>query len=79
MSSISPANQQVGQRTHQDAAENKSAITDRRTQALLEAPILPTLGRLAAPNIFLAFMQGMVNLADIWFISRIGTNGLAGT
>jgi putative MATE family efflux protein len=78
MSSISPANQQVGQRTHQDAAENKSAITDRRTQALLEAPILPTLGRLAAPNIFLAFMQGMVSLADIWFISRIGTNGLAG-
>lgn len=65
MNSISPANQQVGQRTHQDAEGNKPVITDRRTQAFLESPILPTLGRLAAPNIFLAFMQGMVSLAEI--------------
>lgn len=49
-----------------------------KTHAILEAPVLPTLMRLAAPNIFLAFMQAMVSLGDTWFISQTGTSGLAG-
>jgi Na+-driven multidrug efflux pump len=49
-----------------------------RTRALLEAPVFPTLVRLAAPNIFLAFMQALVTLGDTWFISHTGTSGLAG-
>ena len=47
-------------------------------RALLEAPVFPTLVRLAAPNIFLAFMQALVSLSDTWFISQTGTSGLAG-
>jgi len=45
---------------------------------MLEAPVIPILLRLATPNLFLAFMQALVSLADTWFISHSGTAGLAG-
>jgi MATE family, multidrug efflux pump len=49
-----------------------------RTKLLLEGPILPTLLRLAAPNILnlLAFVGVIV--FDGFFLGRIGTNALAG-
>src|SRR5262245_11653869 len=49
-----------------------------RTKLLLEGPILPTLLRLAAPNVLnlLAF-AGMITF-DGFFLGRIGTNALAG-
>ena len=49
-----------------------------RTKVLLEAPILPTLLRLAAPNVLnlLAF-AGLITF-DGFFLGRIGTNALAG-
>lgn len=49
-----------------------------RTKMLLEGPILPTLLRLAGPNILnlLAF-AGVVTF-DGFFLGRIGTNALAG-
>jgi MATE family, multidrug efflux pump len=49
-----------------------------RTKLLLEGPILPTLLRLAAPNVLnlLAF-AGVVTF-DGFFLGRIGTNALAG-
>ena len=49
-----------------------------RTKLLLNGPILPTLLRLAAPNIlnFLAFVGVIV--FDGYFLGRIGTNALAG-
>ena len=49
-----------------------------RTQVLLEGPILPTLLRLAAPNILnlLAFVGVIV--FDGFFLGRIGTDALAG-
>ena len=49
-----------------------------RTKLLLNGPILPTLLRLAAPNIlnFLAFVG--VIIFDGFFLGRIGTNALAG-
>ena len=62
----------------QDTAMKKTAAINGRTRALLESPAFPTLLRLAAPNIFLAFMQALVSLSDTWFISHIGTSGLAG-
>jgi putative MATE family efflux protein len=58
--------------------ESKTAEMDRRTLALLHAPIFPVFGRMAAPNIFLAFMQGLVSFADAWFVGRAGTPALAG-
>ncbi len=59
-------------------SEKNRPVVDRRTHALLHAPILPVLGRMAAPNIFLAFMQGLVSFADTWFVGRAGTPALAG-
>src|SRR5258705_10728344 len=49
-----------------------------RTKLLLEGPILPTLLRLAAPNILnlLAFV-GVITF-DGFFLGRIGTDALAG-
>jgi putative MATE family efflux protein len=49
-----------------------------RTKLLLEGPILPTLLRLAAPNILnlLAFVG--VIIFDGFFLGRIGTDALAG-
>ena len=49
-----------------------------RTKLLLTGPILPTLLRLAAPNVlnFLAFVGVIV--FDGYFLGRIGTNALAG-
>ena len=49
-----------------------------RTKLLLNGPILPTLLRLAAPNIlnFLAFVG--VIIFDGFFLGRIGTSALAG-
>jgi len=61
-----------------DATGNSPVPMNPRTRALLEGPVFPTLVRLAAPNIFLAFMQALVSLGDTWFISRTGTSGLAG-
>ncbi len=51
---------------------------DSRGRILLEAPILPTLGRLAAPNVLLALVQALVSFADTWFVGRLGTDALAG-
>jgi len=51
---------------------------EARTRMLLEAPIVPTLLRLAAPNVLnlLAF-AGMITF-DGFFLGRISTNALAG-
>ena len=49
-----------------------------RTQALLEAPILPTLLRLGAPNVLVMLAQAGVGLIETWFVGRLGTDALAG-
>src|SRR5262250_202401 len=49
-----------------------------RTQLLLEASILPTLLRLAAPNILTLLAFAGVITFDGFFLGRIGTNALAG-
>src|SRR5205085_10803013 len=49
-----------------------------RTKLLLEGPILPTLLRLAAPNILnLVAFVGVI-VFDGFFLGRIGTDALAG-
>ena len=55
---------------------SESVAGNRRT-SLLTGPVLPTLARLAAPNVLLALMQALVSFADTWFVGRLGTNGLA--
>ncbi len=45
---------------------------------LVQAPIVPTLARLAAPGIVLALFQIAVSIADTHYIGRLGTDSLAG-
>lgn len=60
------------------AAKGLAPAAAARTKLLLEGPILPTLLRLAAPNILnlLAF-AGMITF-DGFFLGRISTDALAG-
>ena len=49
-----------------------------RTQALLEAPILPTLLRLGAPNVLVMLAQAGTGLVETYFVGQLGTDALAG-
>ena len=49
-----------------------------KTQALLAAPIVPTLLRLSAPGVLLVAFQSMVSVGDTYFVGRLGTEPLAG-
>src|ERR1700693_4608969 len=54
------------------------AAHNPRTQALLEGSIVPTLLRLAWPNILVMLVQASTGLIETWFVSRLGTDALAG-
>lgn len=58
-----------------DAAERARAS---RTRLLLEAPIAPTLAKLAAPNVIAMFVQAAQGIAEAYFASRLGVTALAG-
>jgi Na+-driven multidrug efflux pump len=49
-----------------------------RTRSLLEAPIVPTLLRLAAPNIAVMAVQAVVSTCEVYFIGWLGSEALAG-
>jgi len=51
---------------------------DPRTRRLLEAPIVPTLLRLAAPNVVVMVAQASVGLIETFFVGKLGTDALAG-
>ncbi|HEY4920551.1 MAG TPA: MATE family efflux transporter [Xanthobacteraceae bacterium] len=51
---------------------------DPRTRTLLEAPIVPTLLRLALPNVVVMVMQAAIGLIETWFVAKLGTDALAG-
>jgi putative MATE family efflux protein len=51
---------------------------DARTRLLLEAPIAPTLLRLAMPNVLVMIAQAAVGLIETYFIGKLGTDALAG-
>lgn len=51
---------------------------DSRTRRLLEAPIVPTLLRLAAPNVLVMLVQASTGLIETYFIAGLGTDALAG-
>ena len=55
-----------------------AASVAARTKMLLEGPILPTLLRLAAPNVLNLLAFAGVITFDGFFLGRIGTNALAG-
>jgi putative MATE family efflux protein len=49
-----------------------------RTKALLEAPIGPTLFRLALPTMVVMVVQSSVGLIETYFVAKLGTDALAG-
>ena len=51
---------------------------DPRTRLLLEAPIVPTLLRLGAPNVLVMLAQAGVGLIETYFVGQLGTDALAG-
>src|SRR5438874_2827660 len=60
------------------AAPAEAHALDPRTRILLEAPILPTLLRLAWPNIAVMLVMASTGLIETWWVSRLGTDALAG-
>ncbi|MGE0744091.1 MAG: MATE family efflux transporter [Rhodospirillales bacterium] len=59
-------------------ANTETPRLDPRTRRLLEAPIAPTLLRLAAPNVLVMGAQAGIGLLETYFIGRLGTDALAG-
>lgn len=53
-------------------------MTGAKAKALLDAPILPTLLRLAAPGLLLVVFQSAISISDTHFVGRLGTEPLAG-
>ena len=49
-----------------------------RTRLLLHGAILPTLLRLAWPNILVMLAQASTGLIETWWVSHLGTDALAG-
>lgn len=60
------------------AAAPTVAAVDARTRLLLEAPILPTLLRLAWPNVLIMLAQAATGLIETYWVGRLGTDALAG-
>ena len=54
------------------------AEVDSRTRALLYGAIVPTLLRLAWPNILVMLAQASTGLIETWWVSHLGTDALAG-
>jgi putative MATE family efflux protein len=54
------------------------ASLDPRTRLLLEAPIVPTLLRLGAPNVLIMLAQAAAGLIETFFVGKLGTDALAG-
>ncbi len=50
---------------------------DEKTRVLLEDPIVPTLIRLAWPNVLVMLAQSSTGLIEMWYISRLGVDALA--
>lgn len=54
-----------------------SPAMDPRTRLLLEAPIAPTLLRLALPNVLVMLAQAGVGLVETYFVGQLGGDALA--
>lgn len=61
-----------------DPADTRSDQRAARTRAMLEAPVGPTLARLAAPNVLAMFVQAAQSIAEAYFASLMGVTALAG-
>jgi putative MATE family efflux protein len=60
------------------AAGQQVPAMDPRTRGLLEAPVVPILLRLAAPNMLVMLAQAATGLIETYFVGKLGTDALAG-
>ena len=60
------------------AAGPQVPAMDARTRGLLEAPGVPVLLRLAAPNVLVMLAQAATGLIEAYFVGKLGTDALAG-
>src|SRR5271166_2928171 len=61
------------------ASEAPQAIDmSPRTLLLLNGPVVPTLLRLAWPNVLVMLAQASTGLIETWWVSHLGTDALAG-
>jgi putative MATE family efflux protein len=60
------------------SATISSPVPSARTLALLQAPILPMLLRLAWPNMLVMLAQASTGLIETFWVARLGTGALAG-
>jgi len=60
------------------AAPAPAVAHSPRTKMLLHGPIVPTLLRLAWPNVLVMLAQAATGLIETWFVARLGTDALAG-
>src|SRR5262247_2323521 len=61
-----------------EAAVVAPAELSPRTRVLLQGAIVPTLLRLAWPNVLVMLAQAATGLIETWFVSKLGTDALAG-
>ena len=59
-------------------AADDRATMNPRTRRLLHGPLLPTLLSMAWPNILVMLAQASTGLIETWWVSRLGTDALAG-
>ncbi|MBU1361888.1 MAG: MATE family efflux transporter [Gammaproteobacteria bacterium] len=59
-------------------AGRPAGAIDPRTRLLIEGPIVPTLLRLAAPNVLVMVAQASVGLIETYFVGKLGVDALAG-
>lgn len=57
---------------------NAQPALDPRTRRLLEAPIIPTILALGAPNVLVMLAQAGAGLIETYFVGKLGTEALAG-
>jgi hypothetical protein len=63
---------------YQSPAVSTGSPIATRTRHLLEAPITPTLLRLAMPNVVVMMAQAAVSTCEVYFVGWLGPEALAG-
>jgi hypothetical protein len=73
-----PAIERCRQRETNRQPSSQTGVLDSRTRMLLEQPIASTIMRLAIPNATVMTVQILIGLLEVYFVSRLGVDALAG-
>jgi putative MATE family efflux protein len=73
-----PAIERCKHRETNRQPDSQTGVLDARTRMLLEQPIASTIMRLAIPNATVMTVQILIGLLEVYFVSRLGVDALAG-